>query len=152
MREAEQEELHRPGPKSRSPMRDAATFAADLRDKPLKQQPGLAGHRFARDRVGLVETDRRSAEIGGTGALVVTPAALEGADMCREIRLARQEGKKLPPIKGPALSVSTSCRAGYCRLLLRSMAKKYLRQAPWLMWQTATGAARIPQSSRPPHA
>jgi hypothetical protein len=35
--------------------------------------------------------------------LVVTPAALESSTMRREIRLARQEGKTVSPVRGPGL-------------------------------------------------
>ena len=36
--------------------------------------------------------------------LVVTPAALASPDVRREIRLARQEGKAVSPVKGPGLA------------------------------------------------
>ena len=52
-----------------------------------------------------MESDRGSAPLQGPEhfVLVVTPAALASPVVRREIRLARQEGKTVSPVKGPGL-------------------------------------------------
>jgi NB-ARC domain/TIR domain len=86
--------------------KDGAGFAADLREKLLGQQlsvwQDIVSLEGGRDWWSQIEEAIRSKGLEHF-VLVVTPAALESAVMRREIRLARQEGKTVSPIRGPGL-------------------------------------------------
>jgi WD40 repeat protein len=86
--------------------KDGARFAADLREKLLRQQLSVWQDIIAleggRDWWSQIEEAIRSKALEHI-VLVVTPAGLESAVMRREIRLARQEGKTVSPIRGPGL-------------------------------------------------
>jgi hypothetical protein len=73
--------------------RDGGRFAADLRDKLLSQQlsvwQDIISLEGGRDWWSQIEDVIRAKALEHF-VLVVTPAALESADMRREIRLARQ--------------------------------------------------------------
>jgi hypothetical protein len=86
--------------------RDGASFAAELRE-------WLSGEKFSmwQDIVALeggvdwwsqIENALRS-QLLQHFVLVITPAALDSVVIRREIRLARQEGKTVSPVKGPGL-------------------------------------------------
>jgi hypothetical protein len=85
---------------------DGARFAADLRHK--LQRRGLSvwqdivSLEGGRDWWSQIEEAIRSKELQHF-LLIVTPAALESVTTRREIRLARQEGKTVSPIRGPGL-------------------------------------------------
>jgi hypothetical protein len=85
---------------------DGAKFAADLRKELLTQQlsvwQDIVSLEGGRDWWSQIEEAIRSKGLEHL-LLVVTPAALESATIRREIRLARQEGKTVSPIRGPGL-------------------------------------------------
>ena len=85
---------------------DGARFATDLREKLLRQElsvwQDIISLEGGRDWWSQIEETIRSKALEHF-VLVVTPAALESAVMRREIRLARQEGKTVSPIRGPGL-------------------------------------------------
>src|SRR5215469_10956814 len=85
---------------------DGARFATDLREKLLRQQlsvwQDIVSLEGGRDWWSQIEEALKS-KVLEHFVLVVTPAALESAVIRREIRLARQEGKTVSPIKGPGL-------------------------------------------------
>jgi WD40 repeat protein len=85
---------------------DGARFAASLRKKLLRQQlsvwQDIVSLEGGRDWWSQIEEAIRSKALEHF-VVVVTPAALESAVMRREIRLARQEGKTVSPIRGPGL-------------------------------------------------
>jgi hypothetical protein len=86
--------------------KDGGRFATGLREKLLSQQlsvwQDIASLEGGRDWWSQIEEAIRSKTLEHF-VLVVTPAALESAVIRREIRLARQEGKTVSPIRGPGL-------------------------------------------------
>jgi hypothetical protein len=86
--------------------KDGTAFAADFRDDLLKQQlsvwQDIVSLEGGRDWWSQIEDALKSRALEHF-VLVVTPAALESAVMRQEIRLARQEGKTVSPIRGPGL-------------------------------------------------
>jgi TIR domain-containing protein/NB-ARC domain-containing protein len=86
--------------------KDGAAFAARLRKKLLKQQlsvwQDIVALEGGRDWWSQIEDAIRSKALQHF-VLVVTPAALASPVVRREIRLARQEGKTVSPVKGPGL-------------------------------------------------
>jgi hypothetical protein len=86
--------------------RDGATFAADLHKKLVERRlsvwQDIASLEGGRDWWSQIEEAIRSKALEHF-VLVVTPAALDSAVMRQEIRLARQEGKTVSPIRGPGL-------------------------------------------------
>ena len=85
---------------------DGATFAAELRNKLLKEDlsvwQDLVALEGGRDWWSQIEDAIRSKPLQHF-VFVVTPAALASPVVRREIRLARQEGKTVSPVKGPGL-------------------------------------------------
>src|SRR6516165_2175733 len=86
--------------------KDGAEFAAKLR-KQLEREnlsvwQDLITLEGGRDWWSQIEEALRSKTLQHF-VLVVTPAALASPVVRREIRLARQEGKTVSPIKGPGL-------------------------------------------------
>ncbi len=86
--------------------KDGAAFAADLCKKLRKQDLSiwrdLVALEGGRDWWSQIEEAIRSKALQHF-VLVVTPAALASPVVRREIRLARQEGKTVSPVKGPGL-------------------------------------------------
>jgi hypothetical protein len=86
--------------------KDGATFAADLRRTLEKQNlsvwQDIVALEGGRDWWGQIEDALKSKALQHF-VLIVTPAALQSPVVRREIRLARQEGKTVCPIKGPDL-------------------------------------------------
>ena len=86
--------------------KDGAAFAASLRKKLLKQDlsvwQDIVALEGGRDWWSQIEEALRSKALQHF-VLVVTPAALASPVVRREIRLARQEGKTVSPVKGPGL-------------------------------------------------
>jgi hypothetical protein len=86
--------------------KDGAAFAASLRKKLLKQQlsvwQDIVALEGGRDWWSQIEDAIRSKALQHF-VFVVTPAALASPVVRREIRLARQEGKTVSPVKGPDL-------------------------------------------------
>ncbi|MGB9368454.1 MAG: TIR domain-containing protein [Xanthobacteraceae bacterium] len=86
--------------------KDGAEFAADLRQRLLKEDLSVWQDIIAleggRDWWSQVE-DALKSKLLQHFVLVVTAAALESPVIRREIRLARQEGKTVSPVKGPGL-------------------------------------------------
>jgi hypothetical protein len=86
--------------------KDGAGFAADLREKLLTKNlsvwQDLVALEGGRDWWSQIEEAIRSKALQHF-VLIVTPAALASPVVRREIRLARQEGKTVSPIKGPGL-------------------------------------------------
>ena len=86
--------------------KDGAAFAADLCEKLRKQDLSvwrdLVALEGGRDWWSQIEEAIRSKALQHF-VLVVTPAALASPVVRREIRLARQEGKTVSPVKGPGL-------------------------------------------------
>ena len=83
--------------------KDGARFAADLREKLLKQHlsvwQDIVSLEGGRDWWSQIEETLKSKTLEHF-VLLLTPAALESAVMRREIRLARQEGKTVSPVRG----------------------------------------------------
>ena len=86
--------------------RDGAEFAAGLRDRLAED-----GHSVWQDLILLrggvdwwsqIEAAMRSAALQHF-VLIVTPGSLASPEVRREIRLARQEGKTVLPVRGPGL-------------------------------------------------
>ena len=86
--------------------RDGAAFARELRIMLATTAAiGLAGRRRAEggpDWWSQIENALRSKELQHF-LLVVTSAALESGVVKQEIRLARQEGKSVSPVRGPGV-------------------------------------------------
>jgi hypothetical protein len=86
--------------------KEGAGFVADLREKLLSQQlsvwQDIVSLEGGRDWWSQIEEAIRSKALEHF-VLVVTPATLESAVMRREIRLARQEGKTVSPVRGPGI-------------------------------------------------
>jgi hypothetical protein len=86
--------------------KEGAEFAADLREKLLRQQlsvwQDIVSLEGGRDWWSQIEEAIRSKTLEHF-VLVVTPAALGSYVMRREIRLARQEGKTVSPLRGPGI-------------------------------------------------
>jgi WD40 repeat protein len=86
--------------------KDGAEFAADLRNWLVKENfsvwQDLIALEGGRDWWSQIEDALKSTSLQHF-VLVVTPAALASPVVRREIRLARQEGKTVSPIKGPGL-------------------------------------------------
>jgi hypothetical protein len=86
--------------------KDGAAFAAELRktlDKEnLSVWQDLVALKGGRDWWSQIEDALRSKTLQHF-ILVITPASLESQYVRREIRLARQEGKTVCPVKGPGL-------------------------------------------------
>jgi NB-ARC domain/TIR domain len=86
--------------------KDGAAFAAELRKKLLKEElsvwQDIVALEGGRDWWSQIEQAIRSKAVEHF-VLVVTPAALASPVVRREIRLARQEGKNVSPVKGPGL-------------------------------------------------
>ena len=86
--------------------KDGAAFAADLCEKLRKQDlsvwQDIVALEGGRDWWSQIEDAIRSKALQHF-VLVVTPAALASPVVRREIRLARQEGKTVSPVKGPGL-------------------------------------------------
>jgi hypothetical protein len=87
--------------------KDGAKFAAELRRqlerKNLSVWQDMIALEGDRDWWSQIENALRSEELQHF-ILVVTPAALESRVVRQEIRLARQEGKTVSPVKGPGLT------------------------------------------------
>jgi WD40 repeat protein len=86
--------------------KDGAEFAANLRKKLQKENfsiwQDLLALEGGRDWWSQIE-DALKSKVLQHFVLVVTPAALASQVVRQEIRLARQEGKSVCPIKGPGL-------------------------------------------------
>jgi hypothetical protein len=86
--------------------RDGATFARDLRitleQQPLSVWQDVVALEGGQDWWSQIENALRSKELQHF-VLVVTPAALESGVVKQEIRLARQEGKSVSPVRGPGV-------------------------------------------------
>jgi WD40 repeat protein len=86
--------------------KDGAKFAADLRKTLEKENlsvwQDIVALEGGRDWWSQIEDALKSKALQHF-VLIVTPAALESCVVRREIRLARQEGKTVCPIKGPDL-------------------------------------------------
>jgi putative hemolysin len=86
--------------------KDGAAFAASLREKLLNQHlsvwQDIVALEGGWDWWSQIEDAIRSKALQHF-VLVVTPAALASPVVRREIRLARQEGKTVSPVKGPGL-------------------------------------------------
>jgi WD40 repeat protein len=86
--------------------KDGAGFAADLRQRLLKEKlsvwQDLVALEGGRDWWTQIEGALKSKTLQHF-VLVVTPAALASSVVRDEIRLARQEGKSVSPVRGPDL-------------------------------------------------
>src|SRR5271165_7501713 len=86
--------------------KDGAAFAADLRSKLLRNDlsvwQDIVALEGGRDWWSQIEEAIRSKTLQHF-VPVVTPAALASPVVRREIRLARQEGKTVSPVRGPGL-------------------------------------------------
>src|SRR5262245_21196548 len=86
--------------------KDGAKFAADLRKRLRKEElsvwQDIGALEGGRDWWSQIEEALKSKELQHF-VLVVTPAALASAVVKDEIRLARQEGKTVSPVRGPGL-------------------------------------------------
>ena len=86
--------------------RDGAEFATDVRrqleGKNFTIWQDLVALEGGRDWWSQIDAALRS-DVLQHFVLVVTPAALESEVVRDEIRLARQEGKRISPVKGPGL-------------------------------------------------
>jgi hypothetical protein len=86
--------------------KDGAGFAAGLREKLRKRDlsvwQDLVALQGGRDWWSQIEDAIRSKALQHF-ILIVAPGALASPVVRREIRLARQEGKTVSPIKGPGL-------------------------------------------------
>jgi NB-ARC domain/TIR domain len=87
--------------------KDGAEFAHDLRKRLLNENlsvwQDLVALEGGRDWWSQIEEALKSKAVQHF-VLVVTPAALASSVVRREIRLARQEGKTVCPVKGPGLA------------------------------------------------
>jgi hypothetical protein len=87
--------------------KDGAEFAANLRNRLISQDlsvwQDIITLEGGRDWWSQIEEALRSKTLQHF-ILVVTPAALASSVVRREIRLARQEGKTVCPVKGPGLT------------------------------------------------
>jgi hypothetical protein len=87
--------------------KDGAEFAAKLRNQLISQDlsvwQDIITLEGGRDWWSQIEEALRSKTLQHF-VLVVTPAALARPTVRREIRLARQEGKTVCPVKGPGLT------------------------------------------------
>jgi hypothetical protein len=87
--------------------KDGAAFAHDLRSRLISNRfsiwQDIVTLEGGRDWWSQIEDALKSKELQHF-VFVVTPAALASPVVRREIRLARQEGKTVCPIKGPELS------------------------------------------------
>jgi len=87
--------------------KDGAEFAASLRKRLQKQDLSIWQDLIAleggRDWWSQIE-DALKSKVLQHSIFVITPAALASPVVRREIRLARQEGKTICPVKGPGLS------------------------------------------------
>ena len=95
--------------------KDGAAFAADLCEKLRKEDLSvwrdLVALEGGRDWWSQIEEAIRSKALQHF-VLVVTPAALASPIVRREIRLARQEGKTVSPVKAPGSANLEKYRAG----------------------------------------
>jgi len=86
--------------------KDGAAFAAELRETLRKQDlsvwQDIVALEGGRDWWSQIEDVLRHKALQHF-VLVVTPAALASPVVRQEIRLARQEGKTVSPVKGPGL-------------------------------------------------
>ena len=86
--------------------KDGAEFAASLRKRLQKQDLSIWQDLIAleggRDWWSQIE-DALKSKVLQHSIFVITPAALASPVVRREIRLARQEGKTICPVKGPGL-------------------------------------------------
>ena len=86
--------------------KDGAEFAANLRKRLQKQDLSIWQDLIAleggRDWWSQIE-DALKSKVLQHSIFVITPAALASPVVRREIRLARQEGKTICPVKGPGL-------------------------------------------------
>jgi NB-ARC domain/TIR domain/WD domain, G-beta repeat/APAF-1 helical domain len=86
--------------------KDGAEFAADLRERLLRENlsvwQDIITLEGGRDWWSQIEDALKSKALQHF-VLVVTPAALASSVVRREIRLARQEGKTVCPVRGPGL-------------------------------------------------
>jgi WD40 repeat protein len=86
--------------------RDGAEFARDLRARLLMEDlsiwQDIVSLEGGRDWWSQIEEALRSKALQHF-VIIITPAALASSIVHREIRLARQEGKMVSPIKGPGL-------------------------------------------------
>src|SRR6478752_3178566 len=86
--------------------KDGAKFARDLRATLEKEElsvwQDLVALEGGEDWWTQIERALRSKDLQHF-VLVITPAALESAVVKQEIRLARQEGKSVSPVRGPGV-------------------------------------------------
>jgi TIR domain/NB-ARC domain/APAF-1 helical domain len=86
--------------------KDGAEFAADLRERLLRENlsvwQDIITLEGGRDWWSQIEDALKSKALQHF-VLVVTPGALASSVVRREIRLARQEGKTVCPVRGPSL-------------------------------------------------
>src|SRR5215471_12600894 len=86
--------------------KDGGKFAAQLRKRLEKENlsvwQDLIALEGGRDWWSQIE-DALKSKVLQHFILVITPAALASSVVRREIRLARQEGKTICPVKGPGL-------------------------------------------------
>src|SRR6516164_9327416 len=87
--------------------KDGAEFATNLRERLQKENlsiwQDLSALEGGRDWWSQIE-DALKSKVLQHSIFVITPAALASPVVRREIRLARQEGKTICPVKGPGLS------------------------------------------------
>jgi WD40 repeat protein len=87
--------------------KDGAKFAADLRKRLLKEDfsvwQDIIALEGGQDWWSQIEDALKSKALSHF-VLIVTPGALASPMVRREIRLARQEGKTVCPVKGPGLT------------------------------------------------
>jgi hypothetical protein len=83
----------------------AATLRKDLEAEHFSVWQDIIALEGNRDWWSQIEEALRSKALQHF-VLVVTPGALESAVVRREIRLARQEGKTVSPVKGPGLDLA----------------------------------------------
>jgi TIR domain len=95
--------------------KDGADFGRDLRRALEKENlsfwQDLVALEGGQDWWSQIENALRQKELQHF-VLIVTPKALESGVVRQEIRLARQEGKSVGPVRGRGSWTSTSYRAG----------------------------------------
>ena len=94
------------------------TLRKDLDSRNLSVWQDIVALEGGRDWWSQIEDALRSKALQHF-VLVVTPGALESAVVRREMRLARQEGKTVSPVRGPR-PCDLSARAALVRPYLRS--------------------------------
>jgi len=89
----------------------AATLRKDIEAQNLPVWQDIAAMEGGRHWASQIEAVLKTRNLEHF-VLVVTPAALASPIVRWEIRLARQEGKTVSPVRGRGLAISVSCRTG----------------------------------------